>query len=369
MSSFFEKFKNKTFIIAEIGKNFIQTAEERPVSEYLENAKKLVKAAKDAGADAVKFQTHNVEDEQLNISVVSPHFKGSDRYSWVSRNTNATPLEEFWKPLKAYCDEVGIIFFSTPMSRGAAEKLSQVGVDLWKVGSGDLLDFVTLDYLASTKKPVIISSGMSTEEELDKAMGFLKRKNAEVILLHCVSKYPCPPEELNLKSIEYLRNRYGVTTGFSDHSIGIDSALAAVALGARVIEKHFSFARDLWGADHKVSMTPEEFKTLVSGTRELEANPAKKEEYLTKEIVQKGLGTKGKVLQEGEAVFRPYFRKSLMAAQDISAGTVLSREMIYAMRPQQYAGGLASEQYEFVLGKAVKKPLKKFDPIVENLFV
>src|SRR3989344_4680898 len=133
------------FTIAEIGKNFIQTQEERPVKEYLENAKKLVKAAKDAGADAVKFQTHNVEDEQLNINVVSPHFVGSDRYSWVSRNDKATPLDKFWKPLKSYCDAIGIIFHSTPMSRGAAYKLNELGVEMWKVGSGDILDFVTLD--------------------------------------------------------------------------------------------------------------------------------------------------------------------------------------------------------------------------------
>lgn len=369
MSILLEHIKNKVFIIAEIGKNFIQTADERPVSEYLENAKKLVGAAKDAGADAVKFQTHNVEDEQLNINVVSPHFKGADRYSWVSRNTAATPLKEFWKPLKQYCDEMGIIFFSTPMSRGAAQKLVQVGVELWKVGSGDLLDFVMLDYLASTQKPIIISSGMSTEEELDKTIDFLKQKNAEVVLLHCVSKYPCPPEELQLKSIEYLRVRYGVPTGFSDHSIGIDSACAAAALGACVIEKHFSFSRDLWGADHKVSMTPEEFKTLVVGIRGLENNPAKKKECLSKEIVQKGMGKEGKVLQEGEALFRPYFRKSLMAGRDIAAGDTLTADMIYAMRPQKFAGGLPSEQYEAVLGKRAKMTLGKFDPIAENMLI
>ena len=125
---------DKVFFIAEIGKNFIQTEEDRPVEEYLENAKKLVDAAVESGADAVKFQTHEVEDEQLNIDIVSPHFKGSDRYSWVTRNTKATPFEEFWKPLKTYCDNKGIIFFSTAMSRKAAEKLDKVGVPFWKVG-------------------------------------------------------------------------------------------------------------------------------------------------------------------------------------------------------------------------------------------
>lgn len=351
------------FVIAEIGKNFIQTEDERPVSEYLGNAKALVRAAKEAGADAVKFQTHTVSDEQLNIEVVSPHFKGSDRYSWVTRNTNVTPLDSFWRPLKAYCDEIGVIFHSTPMSRASAEKLQSINVPFWKVGSGDILDFAMLDYLARTGKPIIMSCGMSTVEELDRSVDFLKRRNVPLILLHCVSRYPCPPEFLNLSTIGFLRDRYNVPVGFSDHSIGIDSALAAAALGARVIEKHFSFARDLYGADHKVSMTPDEMRALVSGVRELEANPAKKSEYLEKDVVKAGMGSGAKVLQEDEAVFRPYFRKSLMAGQDIPAGTTITAEMIYAMRPQAYAGGLPSEEYERVLGRTVRQDLKKYDPI------
>ena len=111
MNILLEKMQKGVFLIAEIGKNFIQTQEGRPVAEYLENAKTLVRAAKDAGVNAVKFQTHHGEDEQLNITVTSPHFKGADRYSWVTRNTNATPLEAFWRPLKIYCDEIGITFF------------------------------------------------------------------------------------------------------------------------------------------------------------------------------------------------------------------------------------------------------------------
>lgn len=359
--------RERVFVIAEIGKNFIETADERPVSEYLENAKKLVKAAKDAGADAVKFQTHTVEDEQMNIAVVSPHFKGSDRYSWVSRNTKATPVEAFWKPLKAYCDEIGIIFHSTPMSRGAAEILNKLGVELWKVGSGDILDFVTLDYLSATGKPIIMSTGMSTLEELDSSVDFLKRRDVKFILLHCVSKYPCPPEDLNLGTIDFLRKRYGVPIGFSDHSIGIDSAITAVALGARVIEKHFSFDRGLWGADHKVSMTPDEMKTLIAGIRELEANPQTKTACLEKDMVKSGMGSSAKVLHEDEAVFRPYFRKSLMAGQDIPAGTAIAASMLYAMRPQAYAGGLPSEEYENVLGKRTKISLKRYDPIAADV--
>ena len=345
-----EKINKDVFIIAELGKNFIQTEEEKSVEEYLKNAKELIKAAKEAGADAVKFQTHNLEDEFLFVDITSPHFKGSDRYNWIKRNEQATPLE-FWQELKRYSDELGIIFFSTPMSRGAAMKLEQVGVELWKVGSGDILDFVTLDYMAATGKPIIISSGMSTIKEIDRTIKFLKERNTDIALLHCVSKYPCPPEELNLKTIEFFKKRYKLPIGFSDHSLGHESAVAAVNLGAAIIEKHFSFSRDFYGADHKVSMTPAEFKIMVDDIRS------------GKQVKTNNYGRTAKILQDGEAVFRPIFRKALMAGQNIKAGAKITKDMIYAMRPQIYAGGLPSEEYENVLGREAKHDIKKYKPI------
>ncbi len=362
--SMWDRMLERVFVVAELGKNFIQTQEERPVGEYLENAMALVRAAKEAGADAVKFQTHNAEDEQLNIHVVSPHFKGADRYSWLTRNTNATPVETFWKPLKAYCDEIGIIFFSTPMSRGAAKRLSQVGVPLWKIGSGDILDFVCMDYMRNSGLPIIMSSGMSTLEEVGKGMNFLLAKSKNVALLHCLSKYPGRPEEANLATMELFRERFpGVPVGFSENSIGIEPSLIAVAIGAKIIEKHMTMSRELWGADHRVSSTPDEFKRLAEGIRKIEANPAERGKWLNYPSIKEVLGKKEKILREDEAVFRPYFRKSLMAGCDIPAGAVLTPEMLYAMRPQMYAKGLPSEEYENVLGKVAKTNLKKFDPI------
>ncbi len=359
-----EKMQKGVFIIAEAGKNFIQTQEEQSVEVYLQNAKVLVDEAAKAGADAIKFQTHNYEDEQLNIDVTSPHFKGSDRYSWVKRNSLATPVETFWKPLKAYCDEKGIIFFSTPMSRGAAKILNeQVGQPLFKIGSGDILDFVMLDYIRNLQKPIIFSTGMSTLEEVEKTIHFLREKTDMVTMLHCVSKYPCPPEELRLNTMNFYRQKFDMPIGFSDHSIGIEPDLVAVAMGATVLEKHFSMSRELWGSDHKVSMTPAELKALVDGTNEILNNPAKREEILASDYAQKSLGTAEKIMAEDEATFRPLFRKSLMAGMDIPAGTVITKEMLYAMRPQMYAGGLPSEEYVNVLGKKVKSDMKKFDPI------
>jgi len=343
--------KDEVFFIADIGKNFIQTKEERLEEEYLENAKSLIKAAKEAGVDAVKFQTHCLEDEFLKVDVTSPHFVDSDRYSWIKRNEAATPFS-FWQEIKKYADDLEIIFFSTPMSRGAAYRLEKIGVPLWKVGSADILDFATLDFMTATGKPIIISSGMSTLDEVDLAINFLKKRTAKIVLLHCVSKYPCPPEDLHLGTIKFFRERYNLPVGFSDHSIeNHEPVLAAVKLGARIIEKHFTFRRDLWGADHKASLTPEEFKKMIDDVRS------------GKDVGLGNYGEANKILQDNEAVFRPFFRKSLMVGADIAAGTILTKEMIYAMRPQKYAGGLPSEEYEKVLNKRTKKDLKKYDPI------
>lgn len=353
--------KKHVFIIAEIGKNFIQTEKERPVSEYLANAKKLVDAAKDAGCDAVKFQTHEVEDEVLNLDFTSPHFKAKDRYSWVTRNTKATPLETFWKPLKKYCDSRGIIFFSTPMSRKAAQKLGKVGVPFWKVGSGDIFDYALMDYIATTKKPIIYSTGMASLKELDGVVKYLSSRKTPQVILYCISKYPAPKDYFNLGTIEYLAKKYPrIPIGFSDHSLGHDVALAAVKLGASVVEKHFSFSRDLWGADHKVSMTPDEMKEFVRLVRSGAYKKVATKAYY---------GKKNKELEGVENQFRPYFHKSLMAGKNIPKGARITKESVFAMRPQMLAGGLPSDKFPEVLGRRVKRALKKYEPITEEILV
>lgn len=363
-----EKMKRQTVIVAEIGKNFIQAEDERPVLEYLENAKALVASAKDAGADAVKFQTHHAEDEVLNIDFDSPHFRGERRYDWVLRNERVTPVENFWRPLKAYCDAIGIVFFSTPMSRGAARILQKLDTPFWKVASSDILDFAMLDFMASTGKTIIIPTGMSTIDDIDASLDFLRRKGASVALMHAISRYPYPPEDSNLLTISFLRKRFPeMPVGFSQNSPWIEPAVVAVALGARMVEQHFTFDRALWGPDHKVSMTPDEFKKMVAGIRAVERDTAERQRVLADPTMQKYLGKEGKFLQEGEQPFRAIFRKSLMAGRDIAAGAILTPADVYAMRPQQFAGGLPSECYEEVVGKMANHPLKKFDPITRGI--
>lgn len=365
-----ERIKKQVSVVAEIGKNFIRTDDERSPAEYLDNAKALVRAAKDAGADAVKFQTHHAEDEVLNMEFDSPHFKGKSRYAWVSRNERATPLDRFWRPLKAYCDSIGIIFFSTPMSRGAAEILQELDTPFWKVASSDILDFVMLDFMAGTGKTIIIPTGMSTVGDIDRSLDFLKRKNASIILMHAISRYPYPAEDSNLLTIPFLQKRYaGVPVGFSQNSPWVEPAIMAVALGACMVEQHFTFDREDWGPDHKVSMMPNEFKKMTVGIRAVEHDAVARGRTLADPAMQKYLGKENKFLQAGEKPFRGIFRKALMASRAVPAGAALAPEDIYAMRPQQFAGGLPSEDYEKVLGKITARPLKRFDPITRDSFV
>ena len=342
------------FVVAEIGKNFIRTKEERPVGEYMRNAKELINAAAEAGVDAVKFQTHELDDEQLNIPIVAPHFSGSDRYAWVKRNTEATPIE-FWRELKKYSENHGLVFFSTPMSRKAAEKLNNVNVPIWKIASGDMRDYVLLDYMIETGKPMIISSGQVSLAELDDIVEKIRARGGQFAVLYCVSHYPCPREYFNLATLEHFKEKYPeAVIGFSDHSLGKEVSLAAVTMGAQIIEKHFSMSRRLWGADHKVSMTPSEMKSLVKAIR---SERYKKVDHLLY------YGSKEKELEGANNHMRPYFGKTLVASRDIPKGTILTKDMVYAMRPMMLVKGLPSDKYFDILGRKTKISIKRYQPI------
>jgi sialic acid synthase SpsE len=312
-------------------------------------------AAKEAGADAVKFQTHTVEDEQYDSKIVSPHFIGADRHAWVTRNSKITS-GDFWMKVKKIADDVGITFFSTAMTRGAAQILDTLDVPFWKVGSGDVEDYVLLDHISSTGKPIIISTGMVSRKELDVVLQYLATRPSPVVVLYCVSQYPCPKAQFNLASIEYLREKYpDVVIGFSDHSVDShEVSLAAIKLGARVIEKHFSFSRTLWGSDHKASITPGEMKNMVHAIRRGDSDKVDVEAYY---------GSKELEFEGAHNAFRPYFKKSLVAGRNIRAGETITKGMVYAMRPEMHIDGFPSRELFSVIGKKALRNLKKYDPI------
>lgn len=338
-------------IIAEIGKNFVTTEYEAPHFVLLHQAELLIDAAKKCGVDTVKFQVHADDEIHPSASIVSPHFN-QDRMQWVKRNTYPA---DFWWQIKEYCRENDIRFLATPMSRGAAILLNEdVGVDRWKIGSGDILDFVLLDYVRDTNKPIIMSSGMHTFEELKKAHDFIAEKCNDITILHCVSRYPCPVSELNLATIWFLMEKFPrARIGFSDHSLGIEAPLMALQMRAQVIEKHFTLDRNFWGPDHKVSLIPSEMKELV--------NRIKTKQYL--EPTFEALGVRTKFLQDQEAVFRPVFQKGLYASRDITKNEMLVADMIYAMRPK-LSDALPADDYSKVIGTISTKDIKEYESVL-----
>ena len=340
-----------TEIICEIGKNFIVT--EHGDEFELARVFTMIDIAKECGITTVKFQIHDVKDEiHPNTNLVSPHFN-KGRFDWIERNTYPV---EFWWRIKEYCREHDVEFLATPMSKNAAMMLNEdLGVDRWKIGSGDILDFVMLDYIRDTGKPVILSSGMSSFEELQKAYDYLTEKTKDITILHCVSIYPCPLESLNLATIPFLQKKFPkAQIGFSDHSVTVEGSLMAVSLGAKVIEKHFTMDREAWGPDHKVSLLPHEMRLLVEKIRANDLMEPSAEAY----------GVVTKTLQQGEMGFRPVFRKGLYAARSIRRGELFEPDSFYAMRPK-LPEAMPSEQYPEIVGKVALRDYAEYD-IIEN---
>lgn len=256
-------------IIAEAGKNFIEEEKSNSVESCLRNAKLLAHAAKHAGADVVKFQCHVAEDELGK--------RADSRRAWIELNERLTPYNEFWVPLKEWCDKLGIEFLVTPMSRLAAIKMERL-VDRWKVASPDIFDFELLEFLRDTEKPIILSSGMTTKRDQEDAVRFLGH-DYDYKILHCVSEYPCPLEHANIYEVGYYN-------GLSDHTMSLITGALSVVLGAEIIEKHFTSGGI--GRDAKVSLEPDQLKEYVQNVRDAELTtrsverPTEKEKELLK---------------------------------------------------------------------------------------
>jgi N-acetylneuraminate synthase len=318
----------RVFVIAEIGSVH---------DGSFGNALRLIDAAAQSGADAVKFQTHIAEAETLPDAPSPGYFKNESRIEYFRRT--AFSLEQ-WRALKARCAERGTMFLSSPFSEEAVAVLEHVGIERYKIPSGEVSNVPLLEKIGALGKPVILSSGMSSWDELDRAVETIRRFHNDITVLNCTSEYPCPDDQVGLNVLDEMRGRYGLPVGLSDHTLGPYASLAAVALGAAVIEKHFTFSRLMYGSDAQHSMEPLEFAELVRGIRSIERMLASR--------VDKGDVTRF-------AGMKTIFEKSIVARADIAEGTVITREMLAFKKP---GDGMPAAAVHQVVGRRALRPIK-----------
>jgi N,N'-diacetyllegionaminate synthase len=291
------------FVIAEAGMNH---------DGSLGNAVRLAEVAAECGADAVKFQLHDARAETTRDAPSPPYFQHESRWEYFERTAFS---DEQWRLLKEACDAAQIEFLCSPFSLEALDRLEQLGVTRYKIGSGEVTNLELVRAVAATGKPVLLSSGMSSWAELDAAV---EAAGDDVTVLQCTSEYPTPPERVGLNLLAELRERYGKQVGLSDHTLGPYAAHAAVALGAVAVEKHFTLSREAYGPDAALALEPDELEDLVDGVREIEAmlaSPVDKDDL------------------EPFAEMKRVFEKSVVAAADIPAGTILEQRMLAAKKP------------------------------------
>lgn len=329
------------YIIAEMSANHNQ--------DYGQ-AVQIVKAAKEAGADAIKLQTYT--PDTLTIDCNNEYFRikgtlweGKTLYDLYGEAY--TPWE--WQPkLKELADSLGLDFISTPFDATAVDFLEEIGVPAHKVASFELVDLPLLRKIASTGKPVIMSTGMASLAEIAEAVDTLRAAGCnDLALLKCTSVYPAPPDEMNLRSIPHLAEAFGVTTGLSDHTLGISMPVAAVALGATIIEKHFTLSRSTPGPDSVFSLEPHEFKAMAQAVRETE----------------KAIGTVNYEVTAKEKESR-VFRRSLFVVNDVKAGENFTEENVRSIRPGH---GLPPRYLDKVLGRRAVKRIDRGTPLDWNL--
>jgi N-acetylneuraminate synthase len=326
------------YIIAELSANHRQ--------QYSE-AVKLVKAAKECGADAVKIQTYT--PDTITIKSDTPEFLIGGGTLWDGKTLYELYGEAYtpwdWQPkLKKLADKLGITLFSTPFDKTAVDFLEEMGVPAYKVASLEIVDIPLIEHIARKGKPIIMSTGMATLEELDEAVRAARNGGAkEIALLKCTSAYPALPEEMNLRTIPHLAETFGVPVGLSDHTLGISVPVAAVALGACIIEKHFTLSRSVPGPDSAFSLEPGEFKAMVKAIR----------------TAEKALGEVRYEVSKSEAKSR-VFRRSLFVVKDMKAGELFTEENVRSIRPSH---GLHPRYLHDVLGRRAAQDIKRGIPL------
>lgn len=316
----------------------------------LGNAHAYIDAVARAGADAVKFQTHIAAEESTAREPWRVKFslQDSTRYDYWKRMEFTV---EQWAGLKRHAEERGLVFLSTPFSMAAADLLERLGVEAWKVGSGEVTNLPMVERMSRAGKPVILSSGMSGWRDLDGAVEVVQRHGAPLAVLQCTTEYPTPPERVGLNVMSEIRQRYGCITGLSDHSGTIYSGLAAAALGAEILEVHVTFSRECFGPDVPASLTTEELKELVAGVR----------------FIERALGSPVDKdwLAAGMEGVRRTFGKSIVAARSLSAGETLSEQDLALKKP---GDGIPPSRLPELIGRKLKRGLVTDEVIREEDF-
>jgi N,N'-diacetyllegionaminate synthase len=304
----------------------------------LGNALCLIDAAADCGADAVKFQTHIAEAETLPDAPMPPYFEGEPRFQYFKR-TGFSRAE--WKSLKEKCAEKNVQFMSSPFSEEAVDLLETIGMEVYKIPSGEVTNLPLLEKIALLKKPIILSSGMSTWDELDQSVSLITKHHSHLTILQCTSEYSCPYERVGLNAMLEMKNRYGLPVGLSDHTLTPYAAFAAVTQGASIIEKHFTFSRRVYGSDARHSMEPDEFAMMVQGIRAIEI-------MLKSQVDKNSLGNL--------ASMKEIFEKSIIAKIYIPAGAEITMEMLCMKKP---GTGLQAARIGDVVGKKARRDIIK----------
>jgi len=326
------------YIIAEIGINH---------NGSKETLKEMIDAIAKTGADAVKLQTFKPEDVVTDESVLYTYEENGKKVTEpiIDIFRRVETKLEWHKEIFEYADRSGLTIFSTACDPESIIFLNKLGMPAFKMGSDDLTNIPLLEYIAGMKKPFIISTGMATMAEIDEAVRAIEgRGNDQIGILHCVSNYPTDHRDCNLRCIETIKKCFGYPAGYSDHTAGVSAAVAAVALGAEIIEKHFTLDKKMKGPDQFFSADPAEFKLMVDCIRETEA----------------ALGSPVKKFVAREAEMRVNCRRGIVASRDISAGEEFTEANISLKRP---AKGLLPADYKNVIGRRAQKDIKKFDPV------
>ncbi|MBE6499189.1 MAG: pseudaminic acid synthase [Methanobrevibacter thaueri] len=329
---------NPTFIIAELSANHMND---------FEIAVKTIKSIAQSGADAVKFQTFT--PDTITIDCDNKYFKINQGTVWDGQNLHDLYDEAYmpwdWQPkLKKIAEDLGLIVFSSPFDKTSIDFLEEINVPAYKIASFEITDIPLIEYVASKGKPIIISTGIASIEDIELAIQTcLNMGNDQIALLKCTSSYPAPLEEINLNTIPDMINKFNCVIGLSDHTLGCEVSSAAVALGANIIEKHFILDRNMGGPDSEFSMEPYEFKQMVDSIRNIE----------------KALGNISYELSDKMKSNRE-FSKSLFVVEDIKKGEIITEANVRSIRP---GFGLHPKYLNKILGKKVVKDLKKGTPV------